>query len=185
MLTKARTAGDGMESVDCFTEKEPKTELNRNTLAHSTELLLPTRLVQVFPSKIVTSDKKKSLMYSRNPKFVPYEPYPGAVKTFTSPAVSKNTKKSRNNMDINTLISQMSQMDTNLNEFKPRTKLTSTSDRTTVDIEKDNAFNDIKKKLADVLQENENLKDQLKQQVQVSLSFFLIYFIFFKYHQLK
>ncbi|CAH2040409.1 unnamed protein product, partial [Iphiclides podalirius] len=59
-------------------------------------------------------------------------------------------------------------MDTNLNEYKPRPKLASTSDKSTTDIEKDNVYNDLKKKLEDATQENEVLKEQLKQQVQVN-----------------
>ncbi|KPI99971.1 PREDICTED: golgin-45 [Papilio xuthus] len=168
MLSKARTAGDGMESADSVVENKSKPEYKRNMSINSTDSLLPTRLIQLYPSKIVTSEKKTSHIYTKNTKFVPYEPYPGAVKPITSRTLSKSTKKSRNNMDINTLISQMSQMDTNLNEYKPRPKLASLSDKSTTDIEKNDTDNDLKKKLEDAQKENETLKEQLKQQVQVN-----------------
>ncbi|XP_068624562.1 golgin-45 [Battus philenor] len=167
MLSKARTAGDGMESVDSIAENKSKVNLKCNEASNSTESLLPARLVQLYPSKIIKSEKKSPHVFSKNPKFVPYEPYPGAVKPMAPQTISKNTKKSRNNMDINTLISQMSQMDTNLNEFKPRQKLSSTSDKSTTD-EKDDLHDDLKKKLEESLRENETLKEQLKQQVQVN-----------------
>lgn len=167
MVSKARTAGDGMESVDFVVENKPKPEYKRNVSTNSTDSLLPGRLIQLYPSKIVTSEKKTSHVYSKSPKFVPYEPYPGAVKPIASQAMSKNSKKSRNNMDINTLISQMSQMDTNLNEFKPRTKLASVSDKSITDIEKHDTNNELKERLEDSQKENESLREQLKQQVQV------------------
>ncbi|CAK1579282.1 unnamed protein product [Parnassius mnemosyne] len=168
MLSKCRTAGDGMESSDCVSENRPKVDLRRNVVSNNTDSLIAGRLVQVYPSKIITSEKKTSQIYSKSPKFVPYEPYPGAVKPITHQAMSKNTKKSRNNMDINTLISQMSQMDTNLNEFKPRAKLPSVIDKSIEDNEKNDENKSLQKKLGDSIQENETLKEQLKQQVQVN-----------------
>ncbi|CAG9787293.1 unnamed protein product [Diatraea saccharalis] len=164
MMSKPRTAGDGMESDESTTEKGIKTrtkEVDKN-------IPLSGKLIQIYPTNVLRSEKKKSIN-SKTPKFVPYEPYAGAVKPITPNSVSKGSKKSRNNMDINTLISQMSQMNTNLNEFKPRQKLSSSSDKISAESNKECAEKaEIEKRLNLILSENESLKEQLKQQVQVN-----------------
>lgn len=151
---------------------ESVTEMVRNVhkpvRSNSKDSGVLERLVQVFPTAIIRAEKKSPHIHSRSPKFVPYEPYPAAVKPITPKAATKGVKKSRNNMDINTLISQMSQMNTNLNEFKPRAKLTSTSDKSIVESEKSSAeMEELKQKTNELLKENESLKEQLKQQAQV------------------
>ncbi|KAJ2947427.1 hypothetical protein O0L34_g17205 [Tuta absoluta] len=170
IMNKRRTAGDGMESDESNPEADKKTAKPNVTATlrqPSRESLLPGRLVQVFPTTIVRAEKKNPQIHSKSPKFVPYEPYTAAVKPMTPQTVSK-TKKSKNNMDINTLISQMSQMDTKLNEFKPRSKLGSTGDKTS-DCEKSNTENaELQKKIDTLMKENESLNEQLKQQVQVN-----------------
>ncbi|KAM3967006.1 golgin-45 [Aphomia sociella] len=167
IMTKTRTAGDGMESDVGITEPI-KNITSKTTGKDNNER--PARLIQVYPTNIIKSDKKKSHIHSKNPKFVPYEPYPAAVKPITPQSVPKGLKKSKNNMDLNTLISQMSQMNTNLNEFKPRPKLQSSIDKS-VSLETEKMFpekQEMQKKIDELLNENENLKDQLKQQVQVN-----------------
>lgn len=166
-MDKKRTAGDGMES------DERASETVRNVYkppirSVSKDSGVVERLVQVFPTNIIRTEKKSPHIHSKSPRFVPYEPYPAAVKPITPKAVPKGMKKSKNNMDINTLISQMSQMNTNLNEFKPRAKLTSTSDKSVVENEKSTIEMDqLKQKTNDLMKENESLKEQLKQQAQV------------------
>lgn len=167
-MNKTRTAGDGMESNESTSERgqtnDPKVSISSNRK----DSLLPARLVQVYATSVIRSEKRKSINM-KTPKFVPYEPYPAAVKPMTPRAVQTGSKKSRNNMDINTLINQMSQMDTNLSEFKPRPKLNSTGDKTGKESDKPNAEAvEMQKKMDDLTQENESLKEQLKQQVQVS-----------------
>lgn len=161
IMNKPRTAGDGMESDDNMSEGiVSKGQSSKSNL-------LTTRLVQVYPTNIIRSEKIKSLNL-KTPKFVPYEPYAAAVKPMTPHTVSKG-KKSKNNMDINTLISQMSQMNTNLSEFKPRPKLNSVGDKSLTDVEKPNTESkEMEIKISELKQENECLKEQLKQQVQVN-----------------
>lgn len=169
-MGKARTAGDGMESDDKVTETknlENKTTLN---VSHKkNDSLCKGRLIQVYATKTFTTEKKSPQIYSKTPKFVPYEPYPAAVKPINPKTVLHITKKSRNHMDLNKLVNQMSQMNTNLNEFKPRLKPTSISDK----VEQKLVYTDeMQKKVEDLMRENENLNEQLKQQVQVcSLSY--------------
>lgn len=168
-MNKKRTAGDGMESDENTSEADRQVGhvSGKSNLRKTSKELLPGRLIQVFPTNVIKPDKKSHQINSKSPKFVPYEPYPGAVKTMTPQSVSKGTKKSKNNMDINTLISQMSQMNTNLNEFKPRPKLHSSSEKSTIDEKTNPEREEIQKKMDALLHENEMLKEQLNQQVQV------------------
>lgn len=165
MINKVRTAGDGMESNEIVVETNKPSE----KVEKRKDSLLPGRLIRVFPSTILKNEKKKSIN-AKTPKFVPYEPYTAAVKPMTRKVAAKGVRKSKNNMDINTLISQMSQMNTDLNEFKPRPKLNSSSDKSVVETEKTSSENlELQVKVANLSTENESLKEQLKQQVQVPI----------------
>lgn len=154
-------------------------EINKN-VDHTTKNVsdknnLPSRLVQLFPTNIIRSETRKTQFYAKSPKFVPYEPYPAAVKPIVPQNLKKGNKKSRNNMDINTLISQMSQMDTNISEYKPRAKLRSVSEKSINESSDSNIENEeMKKNIEQLLLENENLKEQLKQQVQVFINISII-----------
>ncbi|CAH2085603.1 unnamed protein product [Euphydryas editha] len=169
IMNKIRTAGDGMESNENINEnKTNRPETKAIVPSSSKESLLPSRLVQIYATKIITPEKKSSHIYSKNPKFVPYEPYPGAVKPITPRLLLKGTKKSKNHMDINKLINQMSQMNTNINEFKPRIKLASCSDEPEEDSGNPTIDKELQKKLDELTKENKSLKEQLKQQAQVN-----------------
>ncbi|KAF9801662.1 hypothetical protein SFRURICE_018219, partial [Spodoptera frugiperda] len=168
IMSKTRTAGDGMESDENTSERVQDVGPNIPRTPERKGSAVPTRLVQIYATKVIKSDKRKSINM-KTPKFVPYEPYPAAVKPMTPQLASKEMKKSRNNMDINTLITQMSQMNTDLNEFKPRPKSNSTSDKSGQDIDAPSPEKiEMQKKIDSLTQENESLKEQLKQQVQVN-----------------
>lgn len=167
IMSKTRTAGDGMESDENTSERVQDVGPNIPRTPERKGSAVPTRLVQIYATKVIKSDKRKSINM-KTPKFVPYEPYPAAVKPMTPQLASKEMKKSRNNMDINTLITQMSQMNTDLNEFKPRPKSNSTSDKSGQDVDAPSPEKiEMQKKIDSLTQENESLKEQLKQQVQV------------------
>lgn len=168
ILSKTRTAGDGMESD----ENSSETSNRRVKLVENQkESMIPCRLVQIYPSNVIKMEKRNS-MQAKTPKFVPYEPYPGAVKPISAQVTSKS-KKSRNNMDINLLISQMSQMNTNLNEFKPRPKINTIGEKESTRVDKVcPEKEELQKKIYNLLKENESVKEQLKQQVQVTIEFF-------------
>lgn len=152
-----------MESV-VNTSEAKKTETKTVERKSS---LLPGRLVQIFPSSVFIKNKKRTTINMKTPKFVPYEPYAAAVKPMTPALAEQGVKKSKNHMDINTLISQMSQMNTDLNEFKPRPKLNSSS--LAVDVIKGNPENtELQKQIDKLTRENVSINEQLKQQVQVS-----------------
>ncbi|CAG4945602.1 unnamed protein product [Colias eurytheme] len=164
IMGKARTAGDGMESEEKITETKQKVDVKPIQIVKKKESLSGGRLIQVYATKVFSTEKKTHI-YSKNPKFVPYEPYPAAVKPMNPKTVSKSTKKSRNHMDINTLVSQMSQMNTNLNEFKPRLKHMTSSDKADQNKTHDD---EMQKKIDALTKENESLNEQLRQQVQVN-----------------
>ncbi|XP_059053561.1 golgin-45 [Achroia grisella] len=170
IMSKTRTAGDGMESDDGATEpgRKNQTIANKASTSKYNEPLI--RLIEVFPTNVIRNEKKKSHIHSKNPKFVPYEPYTAAIKPIKPQSLKKDFKKSKNNMDLNTLITQMSQMNTDLNEYKPRPKLLSSSDKSVLSKTDNHSLeNDEKqKKIDQLLLENESLNDQLKQQVQVN-----------------
>lgn len=166
-MSKTRTAGDGMESEEKASERVQNVDSKITVSPTRKDSLLPARLVQIYATKVFRSEKRGSLS-GKTTKFVPYEPYPAAVMPITPKLVTKDLKKSKNNMDINTLITQMSQMNTNLNEFKPRPKLNSTSDKSGPEIDRPSSEAiEMKKKIDSLTHENESLKEQLKQQVQV------------------
>lgn len=173
IMSKPRTAGDGMESDEGTIETVQKNVTNaifptKGSTSKCKEPLI--RLIEVYPTNIIKTEKKKTHLHSKSPKFVPYEPYTAAIKPIKPQSASKGSKKSRNNMDLNTLISQMSQMNTDLNEFKPRPKLLSSSDKSiSSDTEKQIIEKDERQqKIHELLLENESLKEQLKQQAQVN-----------------
>ena len=171
-----------MESAENSTERVQNVDTKTTTSPVRKDSLLPPRLVQVYATKVFKSERGKTLN-SKLYKFVPYEPYPAAVKPMTPMLITKDLKKSKNNMDINTLITQMSQMNTNLNEFKPRPKLNSTSDKSSLDADKPSPEAvEMKKKIDSLTHENESLKEQLKQQVQVCYEYLLSSFYCLTYH---
>ncbi|CAK1543961.1 unnamed protein product [Leptosia nina] len=165
IMGKARTAGDGMESE----EKVSETVMNKviSTAPKRKDSLLRGRLIQVHATKTVKTEKKNPHIYSKTTKFVPYEPYPAAVKPINPKTVLKSAKKSKNHMDLNTLVTQMSQMNTNLNEFKPRVKHTSGSDKAAEEC-RPTYTDEMQKKIDDLTKDNDSLNEQLKQQVQVN-----------------
>lgn len=177
-MSKPRTAGDGMECNEPSQETGLKTAVPKSA-RNSTDKDAPLsgRLIQVFATNVIRVEKKKTPIHTKSPKFVPYEPYAAAVKPITPHTVTKGTKKSKNNMDINTLISQMSQMKTDLNEFKPRQKLTSTnSEKSLTETNTCPEKEEMQKKISELMKENELLNEQLKQQVQVKIRY--SYFLF-------
>ncbi|VVC88484.1 unnamed protein product, partial [Leptidea sinapis] len=149
-----------LKTLEWLKTAVPEIQLpNGDTLAVKNIWEIPNRV----RCGILLPERRSSQIYSKNPKFVPYEPYPAAVKPLTPHLHKKNTKKSKNHMDINTLVSQMSQMKTSLNEYKPRTKLLSSN--STSD-EKGSQNNEMQEKIDSLIKENACLQEQLKQQVQ-------------------
>ncbi|XP_050304015.1 golgin-45 isoform X2 [Anthonomus grandis grandis] len=131
-----RTLGDGMEKKPLETI-DNKLHLLKNLTQHSKEITFKQMLLSMKPvepgaevvnlvPKYLLQDKKVSnivVLKPKEPKFIPYEPYKGAVqrirpqktkkkmhvvKTHAVPEVAVETKKSKNNVEIQELVKQIS-----------------------------------------------------------------------------
>lgn len=128
------------------------------------------RIIALVPRYVPQEKKKISyLTKPKEPKFVPYEPY----KAATEPIISQKKtvkSKSRNNVDIQDLVSQMSLVATA--EMKKAEKHALESDeplitRTHWENERQKFETDIK----NLRETNTHLENQLKFQAQVSFIF--------------
>ena len=102
--------------------------------------------------KPANAEKKKS----RPPRFIPFEPYTAAVTFITQPKklFTRIKKKTRNNLDINILVSQMSNMKSS--------ELDSASNTTA------SAGSETSKEIQKITEERDYFQSQLKFQAQVN-----------------
>lgn len=112
-----RTCGDGMENeISTEIKGKPKAKLfdkliyrpSDNSSCYLRPVIPNGRIIKLVP-KYVPKEKKKITYFTKpkEPKFVPYEPYKAAIE----PIISKKKKekiKSKNNVDIQDLVTQMS-----------------------------------------------------------------------------
>ncbi|XP_043478603.1 golgin-45 isoform X2 [Leptopilina heterotoma] len=168
-----RTQGDGMEFIDVDkleTNKGNKIRLGDSLIYHPTNFkqlnskppITPSGTVVNLIPKSTTHIKKEkyvlSSLKSKEPKFVPYEPYKAAVNPII-PYEKKGKKQSKHNADINTMISQLA-IKTNDKKIDEKSKseiVIDNSDRKEYESE-------IKK----LKEENSQLENQLKFQTQVN-----------------
>lgn len=102
--------------------------------------------------RLIVSNKQFSLK-TKEPRFIPFEPYKGAVNPIIPLKHPKKTRN-RNNLDLNTLVAHMSDMKAiDLNR--------KTSDASLSSIVTPKEFDELKK-------ERDSLSIQLKSQVQVN-----------------
>lgn len=173
-----RTRGDGMEYVSSTELKtKPKPKLfdkliyrpTDNSSCYLRPVIPKGRIINLVP-KYVPRQKKtaKFVTKHKEPKFVPYEPYKAAIKPIIS--IKKIHKdKSKNNVDIQDLVSQMSLI--TQAEIKKAEKEALESDeplmtRSQWENEKQTFKNDIK----NLCETNMHLENQLKFQAQVHIS---------------
>lgn len=209
MSLKTRTEGDGMETIS---PDENKREIpagnqqpssSKNTKHSKKRIVFTTHVSQSYPDEYFPMDKlinltpkeihyvnRKSNSLSREPKFVPYEPYKAAIKPIISTqkrATNTKKRKSKNNLDLSVLVSQMSLIDTNPIAFKsskrPLTEILKekkVSVETITDNEK-KVWELEKAKMQDEIRSlkntNVSLIDQIKQQAHVSLLSYINKFI--------
>ncbi|XP_073816580.1 uncharacterized protein isoform X2 [Musca autumnalis] len=136
-------------------------------------IMMKPRLVD--PVNAVPEHKK-----TKPPKFIPFEPYPGAVNPIVpkarsgsiTPKVGNNSKKSnRNNLDIGVLVSQMSTLRTQeLQEPGAEAKQsTSTNDTTSPKTTSDSEeLEKLREELKKVKEERDYFQGQFKFQTQVN-----------------
>lgn len=177
MSCPRRTRGDGMENKAMETIEKPlKIKLGEALIYRPINLkqqtLTPTtpsgQIVNLTPKKTNNIKKEKHILHTtkiKEPKFVPYEPYKAAVNPIV-PFEKKKKKKisSRNNLDINVMVTQLAQLKT---EEIIDNKLVNENQIETID-----EIGILKKQYDEEIQklkeENSQLENQLKFQAQVN-----------------
>lgn len=168
-----RTQGDGMEYIDfdkLEANKGNKIRLGDSLIYHPTNFkqlnskppITPSgTVVNLIPKSTTYAKKEKyilSSLKSKEPKFVPYEPYKAAVNPII-PFEKKSKKQSKHNADISKMISQLS-IKTNDKEIDEKSK-----SEIVININDRKEYESEIKKLKE---ENSQLENQLKFQTQVS-----------------
>lgn len=176
ILARTRWPGDGMENSEIRSSENPTVGHNsgpasitspRSSLlnpgqsvvyrATDAHLQPPStkpkgKIFNLVP-RLIVSNKQFSLK-TKEPRFIPFEPYKGAVNPIIPLKHPKKTRN-RNNLDLNTLVAHMSDMKAiDLNQKSSDSTLTHS-------IITSNEFEELKK-------ERDSLAVQLKSQVQVN-----------------
>lgn len=179
-----RTQGDGMENVvvQKTETKQSKCRLGDALIYHPTNLKQLSSIPPVMPNgpiinlvpKHVASvkDEKHVLnsLKSKEPKFVPYEPYKAAVNPII-PHNKKVKKLQKNNLNMSMAVTQVAAM--NIHETE-----VSSVDIQKIDKDKDTESDWSKEKKAydaeiqKLKEENSQLENQLKFQAQVLFAIF-------------
>ncbi|XP_051167586.1 golgin-45 isoform X2 [Leptopilina boulardi] len=172
-----RTQGDGMENIDTdkLEAKGNKIRLGDTLIYHPTNFkqlnskppITPSgTVVNLIPKSSTTHVKKEkrilSSLKSKEPKFVPYEPYKAAVNPII-PIERKNKKSSKQNADINTMISQLSFIKTSDKKFDEECSKSGNAQ-----INTDNDKKEYESEIQKLKEENSQLENQLKFQTQVN-----------------
>jgi hypothetical protein len=189
MACPTRTQGDGMENnskrVAEVSEKSIKARLGEALIYHPTNLkcqnstrpVTPSgQIINLVPKTITQIKKERHILHSlksKEPKFIPYEPYKAAVNPII-PLEKKKNKGTKNNLDINVMVTQLSLLKTQ--EINKEYE----NDNKSVIVESE--IESLKKKYETEIQklkeENSQLENQLKFQAQV----FKFFFLFYKIH---
>lgn len=161
-------------------ERQMKVRLGDTLIYHPTNLkqsnstppVTPVGMIVNLTPKSVAQVKKGkhilSSLKSKEPKFVPYEPYKAAVNPII-PYQKKTRKGSKNNLDINVMVSQMAML--KANDAEKRNQANSREEEKAsdnivedaIDVERKAYEAEIKK----LKEENSQLESQLKFQAQV------------------
>ncbi|KAK0174135.1 hypothetical protein PV328_007244 [Microctonus aethiopoides] len=177
-----RTQGDGMENIPSESTKVEvkKTQLRDMLIYHPTNLkqqlcpppVTPTGTIVKLVPKNITPGKKQKFYYtlkSKEPKFVPYEPYKAAVNPII-PYEKKYKKGSRNNLDINEMVAQMA-IHKSIEMEKDEVKFESVNSETKEEVELkewEKQKKEYEAQIHNLKEENIQLENQLKFQAQVN-----------------
>ncbi|XP_037940922.1 uncharacterized protein LOC119673888 [Teleopsis dalmanni] len=139
------------------------------TIIRSLAPVIPTgELVQLKP-RLITTPVKPQHKKTKPPKFVPYEPYPGAVNPIvpnsnSGHSMPKGYRINRNNLDIGVLVDHMSTMRTQ--------ELHADTNNETCNVDATNTTNEelqtLKAELKKVKEERDYFQGQFKFQTQVN-----------------
>ncbi|XP_011301340.1 golgin-45 [Fopius arisanus] len=174
MAVPGRTQGDGMENTP--PKLETKKTLRDTLIYHPTNLKQSSCLPPVTPTGTIVNltprnviHRKEKLLHTlkcKEPKFVPYEPYKAAVNPIIP--VQKKKKGTRNNLDINEMVAQVS-IHKSIEMEKNETKYERPQTEEEVELKEwqleKKAYELELKNLRD---ENTQLENQLKFQAQVN-----------------
>lgn len=177
-----RTAGDGVENtilkenISLKSLNYDSINLNKETYNSILKSLKPIELtgkpIPLIP-KYVPSEKKGTkyfLKKPRDPKFVPYEPYKAAVKSFKlSHPVNKKKlppKISKNDIEIQRLVAQVVEMRVSeMNKLNIMDK--DISDATKIKLQWAKEKQALETDIKNLQETNSHLEKQLKFQAQV------------------
>lgn len=118
------------------------------------------KIFHLIPKLVKTNDTHLSILRNKEPKFIPFEPYKGAVNPLVPyRKLNKIKINKKNNLDLNVLVTQMSNMKTNEMKDNKQIYLKTTDN--------DN-LKDVDKQLMELKSERDYYESQLKFQVQVN-----------------
>lgn len=179
-----RTQGDGMENVivDKAENKQSRSRLGDTLIYHPTNLkqlrstppVTPTgTIVKLVPKNIDNRKQERRILHSlksKEPKFVPYEPYKAAVNPIV-PCEKKGKKLSRNESRMNATIAQITAMKIQDNDTKLKESMKEDKEKVlengTVGLEWDSEKRAYEAEIRKLKEENSQLETQLKFQAQV------------------
>ncbi|EDW13963.1 golgin-45 [Drosophila mojavensis] len=138
-----------------------------DVMSRSLAPVLPKgELIQLKPRLVSTSEPLPEHKKTKPPKFVPYEPYPGAVNPMTpaqQAAKQRTQRVSKNNLDIGVLADQVSTLRTQeLIQENGDAKTTDTTCASSEEVQR------LKQELAKMQEERDHFKAQYKFQTQVN-----------------
>ncbi|XP_011503145.1 PREDICTED: golgin-45 [Ceratosolen solmsi marchali] len=180
MTCPTRTQGDGMENINLkdtaeINDKIMKARLGEALIYHpinlkyqnSTRPVTPIgQIINLVPRTITQIKKKRHILHSlksKEPKFIPYEPYKAAVNPII-PLEKKKNKVSKNNLDINVMVAQLSYLKTQ----ETNKEYESNKKSIVVESEIENLKKKYEAEVQKLKEENSQLENQLKFQAQVN-----------------
>lgn len=175
-----RTQGDGMENAtaDKVEIKQSRSRLGDTLIYHPTNLkqlgstapVTPTgTIVNLVPKNISNAKQEKRILHSlrsKEPKFVPYEPYKAAVNPIV-PLEKKNKKLPRKS-SMNATVAQIAAMKIQDHDMKLKECMKESKERTSED-EWNSERKAYEAEIHKLKEENSQLETQLKFQAQVKI----------------
>ncbi|XP_014470513.1 PREDICTED: golgin-45 [Dinoponera quadriceps] len=175
-----RTQGDGMENVtmDKTETKQSKSRLGDTLIYHPTNLkqlgstppVMPIgTIVNLVPKNISNVKQEKHILHSlksREPKFVPYEPYKAAVNPIV-PFEKKTKRLSRKESSVKATIAQVAAMKIQDADTRVKDSMKENEDKAAED-EWKSEKRAYEAEIRKLKEENSQLETQLKFQAQVN-----------------
>lgn len=174
-----RTQGDGMENVtaDKVEIKQSRSRLGETLIYHPTNLkqlgstapVTPTgTIVNLVPKSISNVKQDRRILHSlksKEPKFVPYEPYKAAVNPIV-PLEKKSKKFPRNESNMNAAIAKVAAMKIQDTGARVKDCVKENEEKMSED-EWSNEKRAYETEIRKLKEENNQLETQLKFQAQV------------------